>query len=79
MEILTSLRNINCYDLNVFLRLFDAKVKPILLYGSELWGMNELYDIEKVHMFALVIKPFRDILVKFRMSVALSLCEFTCL
>ena len=52
-EILTSLRSIHCYDLNVFLKLFDAKVKPILLYGSELWGMNELYDIEKVHMFAL--------------------------
>ena len=37
-EILRSLNNLNCYNLDVFLRLFDSKVCPILSYASELWG-----------------------------------------
>ena len=23
-----------------FLKLFDSQIKPILLYGSEIWGMQ---------------------------------------
>ena len=33
----------------VWLKLFDAKILPILLYGSEVWGFHEGNDIEIVH------------------------------
>ena len=52
-DILKSLKSIDCYDFRVFTTLFDAKVKPILLYASELWGVNEMIEIERVHLFAL--------------------------
>ena len=52
-EIMKSLRSINCMDFDVFIKLFDTKVKPILLYGSELWGLKDIEGIEKVHLFAL--------------------------
>ena len=51
--ILSSLKKIDCYDLDVFTKLFDTKVKPILLYASELWGCCDFVEIEKVHLFAL--------------------------
>ena len=31
-------------------KVFDTKVKPILLYGSEVWGCKKFDDIEKVHI-----------------------------
>ena len=39
-------------DLGIFFKLFDSQVKPILLYGSEIWGMKSRDIIEKVHLFA---------------------------
>ena len=30
-------------------KLFDTVVKPILCYGSEIWGYNYCNEIEKVH------------------------------
>ena len=33
--------------------MFDAQVQPILLYGSELWGLNVMSAIENVHLFSL--------------------------
>ena len=39
-------------DLGVFFKLFDSQVKPILLYGAEIWGMKSRDIIEKVHLFA---------------------------
>ena len=35
---------------NVFFKIFDAKIQPILLYSAELWGLNRLDHIEKVHL-----------------------------
>lgn len=52
-DILRSLNLLKCYNLSVFLKLFDAKVQPILSYGCELWGVHDLTDIEGVHTYAL--------------------------
>jgi hypothetical protein len=35
-----------------YFKLFDAKVLPILLYGSEIWGHKQYEDIERVHITA---------------------------
>ena len=40
-----------CFD--VFFKLFDAKIQPILLYGAEVWGMDNCDLIESVHLFAM--------------------------
>ena len=52
-QIMNSLKCIGCQDFEVFIKLFDAKVKPILLYASEVWGMKEMIEVERVHLFAL--------------------------
>ena len=36
-------------DFELFFKLFDACVSPILLYGVEVWGYENLDIIEKVH------------------------------
>ena len=36
----------------IFFQLFDAQVKPMLLYASEILGMTRLSNIEKVRLFA---------------------------
>ena len=35
-----------------FFKIFDAKIQPILLYASEIWGIKEMDHIEKVHILA---------------------------
>ncbi len=46
------LRQAKLHSLSVScqLDLFDKIVKPILLYGSEIWGFSNSYDLEKVHL-----------------------------
>ena len=39
-------------DINIFFRLFDSQIKPILLYAAEVWGARDFKVIEKVHLFA---------------------------
>ncbi|WP_419640662.1 hypothetical protein, partial [Thiolapillus sp.] len=47
-------RMLNNNSVEVFLKLFDAQVQPIVQYGSELWGLDKAaMHIEKVHLFAL--------------------------
>ena len=35
-----------------FFKIFDVKIEPILLYGSEVWGLQHFDVIEKVHLYA---------------------------
>jgi hypothetical protein len=35
--------------------MFDSFVAPILLYGSEVWGVGKNDNIEKVHFFTCVL------------------------
>ena len=36
----------------IFLKLFDAQIKPMLLYGLGIWGLKECKSVEKIHTFA---------------------------
>ena len=37
---------------HVFLKIFDAQVQPIVLYGEKLWGLESNSTvIENVHLF----------------------------
>ena len=58
MYALRSKMNINRLPLQVALKLFDATIKPILLYASEVWepflhqesGMWDYNELEKTHL-----------------------------
>lgn len=43
------IRNQNI-PIDLQLKLFDSMVEPILLYGSEIWGFENLKNIEQVHL-----------------------------
>ena len=38
---------------DVYFKLFDAQVLPVLLYSSELWGLTDNFQVENVHLQAL--------------------------
>ena len=45
---------------NLFFKLFDCQIQPMLTYGSEVWGiMADNSIIERVHLFA--IKQFWNV------------------
>ena len=37
-------------DIASKLQLFDSVIVPILLYGCEIWGFNNINDIEKIQI-----------------------------
>ena len=44
---------LNNNSMEIFSKLFDAEVQPIVQYGPELWGFGTAgVHIEKVHLFA---------------------------
>ena len=34
----------------ILFKIFDIKIKPIILYGSEMWGVRKYNEIEHVHI-----------------------------
>ena len=52
INIFKTLYRLGHIDTNIFFKLFDAQVKPMLLYAAEIWGINKYETIEKVHTFA---------------------------
>ena len=48
-----TLRKISHVTPDVYFRLSDAQIQPILLYGSEVWGFDCCNRIENIHRFAL--------------------------
>ena len=60
MQKLSSLEN-QSFDL--FVKLFDCQIQPIILYGAEIWGLYGAADnCEDVHLFAL--KKFLGVTLK---------------
>ena len=48
-SVYTKIRNLNL-PIDIQLKLFDYLVEPILLYGAEVWGFENLDIIERVHL-----------------------------
>ena len=52
VSIMNSLYKFGQLPQNIYFKLFDMKVMPVLLYGSELWGYAEIETVEIVHRYA---------------------------
>ena len=54
LTIIKRLSILNNNSLGLFLKIFDSKIQPILLYGAEIWGLQPaVVHCEAVHLFAL--------------------------
>ena len=53
LQILRSLKKLTFILPDVLFKLFDSQIQPILLYGAEMWGVNDCKCIESVHMYML--------------------------
>ena len=54
LYIMQRLRQCNNYSFDVFMRIFDTQIQPIMQYGSEIWGLEKSAQYcEKVHLYAL--------------------------
>ena len=53
LGILHSMFKFQNNSVDVFIKLFDTQVQPIVQYGAEIWGIDKGREIEKVHMFAI--------------------------
>ncbi len=52
MAVNNNVKKINVFDPAVYFKLFDTQIAPILLYGSEVWGVKRYDAIESVHLVA---------------------------
>ena len=51
---MSKLYKLGNFSFDVFFKLFDAQMQPIVLYGAEIWGVvNSSYVIEKLHLLAM--------------------------
>ena len=46
VAITKALYTLGSINVNIFFKLFDAQVKPMLLYASEIWGTSKFDVIE---------------------------------
>ena len=51
ISLLNSFYNLGQLPKDVFLKLFDRKVSPVLLYGSEIWSFTKREPTEVVHRY----------------------------
>jgi exonuclease III len=51
LHIMKCLWRLGTMHMEVFFKLFDAQVKPSLLYAAEVWGMRRFKCIESAHLF----------------------------
>jgi len=52
LDLMKTMWSLGYFDASFFFQLFDAQVKPMLLYAAEIWGTAKLSIIETAHMFA---------------------------
>lgn len=51
-RILTCHTMLGDVDSSTLKKILDAQILPLLLYGSEVWGLQKCGELEKVHHFA---------------------------
>ena len=72
VSILSSLHQYGTLDKNSFFKIFDTKVCPILLYGSEIWGLGMRENIERIQYY--LCKRFLNVSVRAHNIATLGEC-----
>ena len=62
IQICRSLNKLAYVVPDLFFKIFDCQIQPILLYASELWGLGKTSIIETVHLYGL--KRFLNVSMK---------------
>jgi len=52
MQIIKGLMKVNCLQPKLLFKLFDSQIRPMLLYGAEIWGLQDTQVVESVHLLA---------------------------
>lgn len=52
IDCIRHVRKLNDISKSCFFKIFDSQVQSILMYSSEMWGLQRLDNIEKVHTLA---------------------------
>ena len=52
IQVMSVLYSVGALSPDVFFKMFNAQIQPILLYGSEIWGFQRFQNIEKIHLLA---------------------------
>jgi len=58
-RVMRSLRKLVHVTPEVVFKIFDCQIQPMLLYGSEVWGMDDCQAIETVHL--AMLKQFLNV------------------
>ena len=54
LRILCVIYKLECNSVQLYFKLFDAQVQPVVQYGAEIWGLGTAaQNIENVHLFAM--------------------------
>ena len=53
MEIQKAMRRLSSPDPMIFSKLSDSQIEPMLTYDAEVWGLENVGQIEKVQTFAM--------------------------
>jgi len=53
MQIMKALRKLGHMTPDIFYKILDTQIQPMLLYGAEIWGLDDCNIIEGIHLFAL--------------------------
>ena len=51
LDLMKTMWSLGALNTTIFFQLFDAQVKPMLLYAAEIWGTSRLAVIETAHLF----------------------------
>ena len=51
ISILSKLYNYGQLSSEVFFKIFDTKISPILMYGSEIWGTEYKQVVKNIHQY----------------------------
>ena len=61
--IIQRLRQYENSSVDIFMKIFDAQIQPIMQYGSEIWGLYQsAAECEKIHLYSL--KKFLNVDMK---------------
>ena len=53
LTVLRLVSKVQDISVDVFLKLFDAQIQTNLLYGAEIWGMENCHILENAHLYAM--------------------------